>query len=470
MRIYFVSLGCDKNLVDSEKMLAILCRAGYELTDVPEQAEVIVVNTCAFIHDAKEESIETLLELAEYKKTGNCQVLIAAGCLAERYQEEIQAEMPEIDGVVGTAAYDSILEAVGQALEGKRAVWTKELTYLPAGLTDRVSSGVGHVGYIKISEGCNKNCSYCAIPSMRGTYRSVPVEELVEEAVKLTARGVRELILVAQETTLYGVDLYGKKMLPQLLERLSQIRDLVWIRVLYCYPEEITVELADVLRDNPKICRYLDLPIQHCNDEILKKMGRLTNKKQLKEKIGMLRERVPGLALRTTLISGFPGETNEQHEECLAFVREMKFDRLGVFPYSPEEGTRAAGFVEQVDEETKRARADEIMEVQQQVIFDTNEALVGSRFEAIVDGYLPEEDVYVARTYRDAPDIDGCVFFRAPHELLSGTFVTLTVTAARGYDLTAKWCEAQQCEEEDPIRTGIAPAESVDPALRNKED
>ncbi len=465
MRIYFVSLGCDKNLVDSEKMLAILCRAGYELTDVPEQAEVIVVNTCAFIHDAKEESIETLLELAEYKKTGNCQVLIAAGCLAERYQEEIQAEMPEIDGVVGTAAYDSILEAVGQALEGKRSVWTKELTYLPAGLTDRVSSGVSHVGYVKISEGCNKNCSYCAIPSMRGRYRSVPMEELVEEAVKLTARGVRELILVAQETTLYGVDLYGKKMLPELLTRLSQIQDLVWIRVLYCYPEEITGELADVLRDNPKICRYLDLPIQHCNDEILRKMGRLTNRKQLEETIRMLRERVPGLALRTTLISGFPGETKEQHEECLSFVREMKFDRLGVFPYSPEEGTRAADFLGQVDEETKRARADAIMEVQQQVIFDTNETLVGSRFEAIVDGYLPEEDVYVARTYRDAPDIDGGVFFRAPHELLSGTFVTLTVTAARGYDLTAEWCEAQQYEEEDPI-----PAGSMDPALRNKED
>ena len=449
MRIYFVSLGCDKNLVDSEKMLAILCQAGYELTDLPEQADVIVVNTCAFIHDAKEESIETLLELAEYKKTGSCQVLIAAGCLAERYREEIQKEMPEIDGVVGTAAYDSILEVVGQTLQGKRAVWTKELTYLPAGLTDRVSSGVNHVGYLKISEGCNKNCSYCAIPSMRGTYRSVPLEELVEEAVKLTARGVRELILVAQETTLYGVDLCGKKMLPELLERLARIRDVEWIRVLYCYPEEITEELADVLRDNPKVCRYVDLPIQHCSDDILKKMGRLTNRKQLQEKIGMLRDRVPGIALRTTLISGFPGETEEQHEECLSFVREMKFDRLGVFPYSPEEGTRAAGFEEQVDEQTKLARADAIMEVQQQVIFDKNETLVGSRFTAIVDGYLPEEDVYVARTYRDAPDIDGCVFFHAPYELLSGTFVTLEVTDARGYDLAARWCEEQPGNKED---------------------
>ncbi len=445
MRIYFVSLGCDKNLVDSEKMLAILCRAGYELTDVPEQAEVIVVNTCAFIHDAKEESIETLLELAEYKKTGNCQVLIAAGCLAERYQEEIQAEMPEIDGVVGTAAYDSILEAVGQALEGKRSVWTKELTYLPAGLTDRVSSGVSHVGYVKISEGCNKNCSYCAIPSMRGRYRSVPMEELVEEAVKLTARGVRELILVAQETTLYGVDLYGKKMLPELLTRLSQIQDLVWIRVLYCYPEEITGELADVLRDNPKICRYLDLPIQHCNDEILRKMGRLTNRKQLEETIRMLRERVPGLALRTTLISGFPGETKEQHEECLSFVREMKFDRLGVFPYSPEEGTPAAGYADQVEEQVKQQWADEIMQAEQDVIFRQNERMTGKVLRVIADGYLPEEGVYTGRTYRDAPDIDGCIFFESSAEIISGEILTVRVTEARGYDLTGEiWCEEEQ--------------------------
>lgn len=438
MRIYFVSLGCDKNLVDSEKMLALLSRGGYELTDEPEQAEVIVVNTCAFIHDAKEESIETLLELAEYKKTGKCLALIAAGCLAERYQDEIRTEMPEIDGIVGTTAYDSILEVVGQVLEGHPSVCMKELSYLPAGLTDRISSGVSHVGYLKISEGCNKNCSYCAIPSMRGRYRSIPMEELVEEAVKLSARGVKELILVAQETTLYGVDLYGENKLPELLVRLSRIEDIAWIRLMYCYPEEITEELADVIRDNEKVCRYLDLPIQHCNDDILKKMGRLTNKKQLVEKIQMLRTKIPDLALRTTLISGFPGETEEQHEECLAFVRDMKFDRLGVFPYSPEEGTRAAEFDDQLEEETKNRRADEIMEVQQQVVFDKNEALVGECLTAVVDGYLPEEDVYVARTFRDAPDIDGCVFFRAPYEILSGTLVDLTITDAKGYDLVGR--------------------------------
>ena len=285
MQIYFVSLGCDKNLVDSEKMLALLREAGYVLTDDPEKAEVIIVNTCAFIHDAKEESIETLLGLAEYKKTGRCRVLIAAGCLAERYREEIMTEMPEIDGVIGTTAYDAVLEVVERSLKGARPVRTKELSYLPTGLTDRVLSGMSHVGYLKIAEGCNKNCSYCAIPSMRGSYRSAPMEELVEEAVKLVEQGVRELILVAQETTVYGVDRYGEKKLPELLDRLSQIESLEWIRIMYCYPEEITEEIACAIRDNRKVCHYLDLPIQHCNDEILKKMGRLTNKKQLREKM-----------------------------------------------------------------------------------------------------------------------------------------------------------------------------------------
>lgn len=438
MLIYFVSLGCDKNLVDSEKMLAILNHAGYELTDEPEQADVIVVNTCAFIHDAKQESIETLLELAEYKQTGNCKVLIAAGCLAERYQNDILQEMPEIDGIIGTAAYDAVAEVVEQTLQGQHPVSTKELSYLPSDLTDRVRSGVNHVGYLKISEGCNKNCSYCIIPSMRGRYRSVPIEELVKEAVKLSASGTKELILVAQETTLYGVDLYGEKKLPELLTRLSQIEAIEWIRIMYCYPEEITEELAIAIRDNAKVCHYLDLPIQHCNDIILKKMGRLTDKKQLCDKIQMLRDMIPDIALRTTLISGFPGETDEQHEECVEFVKEMKFDRLGVFPYSPEEGTRAAEFEGQVPDEKKNDRADEIMQVQQQVIFDKNEQMTGVRISAIVDGYIPEDDVYVARTYRDAPEIDGCVFFQAPYEILSGTMVTLLVTDAKGYDLVGE--------------------------------
>lgn len=446
MYIYFVSLGCDKNLVDSEKMLALLNHAGYVLTDDPEEAEIIVVNTCAFIHDAKQESIETLLELAEYKKQGKCKVLIAAGCLAERYKEEILSQMPELDGVVGTTAYDSIVEVVSQTLQGRQTVTTKDLLYLPSQLTDRVRSGLSHVGYLKISEGCNKNCSYCIIPSMRGRYRSVPMEELVEEAVKLTASGVRELILVAQETTLYGTDLYGEKSLPRLVERLSRIQDIEWIRILYCYPEEITEELAVVLRENKKVCKYLDLPIQHCNDSVLKRMGRRTNKQQLVEKIEMLRREVPGIALRTTLISGFPGETDEAHQECIEFVRDMRFDRLGVFPYSPEEGTPAAVFENQVDDETKNAWADELMQVQQQVIFEQNDKMAGRKFQAIVDGYLPEDEVYVARTYRDTPDIDGCIFFKAPFEIVSGTMVSLMVTDASGYDLVAELCNEDEEE------------------------
>lgn len=441
--IYFVSLGCDKNLVDSEKMLAILDHAGYRLAQEPEQAEVIVVNTCAFIHDAKQESIETLLEMAEYKKKGTCRVLIAAGCLAERYKDEIQKEMPEIDGIIGTTAYDTVAQVVEQTLAGRTAVSMKELSYIPPGLTDRIRSGAGHVGYLKIGEGCSKNCSYCAIPSMRGRYRSVPMEELIEEAVKLTAGGVKELILVAQETTMYGVDLYGGKRLPELLERLAQIKAVQWIRILYCYPEEITEELAEEIRKNKKVCHYLDLPIQHCNDEILKKMGRHTDKRQLMEKIGMLRKRIPDIALRTTLISGFPGETEEQHEECIEFVKAMRFDRLGVFPYSPEEGTRAAGFEGQLEEEVKRRWADEIMETQQQVVFEANENMVGRRITALVDGYLPEEDVYVARTCRDAPEIDGCVFFHSSAEILSGTMVELDVTDASGYDLIGMLCSEE---------------------------
>ncbi|MCI8365785.1 MAG: 30S ribosomal protein S12 methylthiotransferase RimO [Eubacterium sp.] len=443
MDIYFVSLGCDKNLVDSEKMLAILDHAGYRLAQEPEHADVIVVNTCAFIHDAKQESIETLLEMAEYKKKGTCRVLIAAGCLAERYKDEIQKEMPEIDGIVGTTAYDTVAQVVEQTLTGQTAVSMKELSYIPSGLTDRIRSGAGHVGYLKIGEGCSKNCSYCAIPSMRGRYRSVPMEELIEEAVKLTAGGVKELILVAQETTLYGVDLYGEKRLPELLERLAQIEAVRWIRILYCYPEEITEELAEEIRKNKKVCHYLDLPIQHCNDEILKKMGRHTNKEQLMEKIRMLRKMIPDIALRTTLISGFPGETEEQHEECVEFVKAMRFDRLGVFPYSPEEGTRAAGFEGQLEEEVKRRWADEIMETQQQVIFEANENMVGRRILALVDGYLPEEEVYVARTYRDTPEIDGCVFFHSSAEILSGTMVELEVTDASGYDLIGMLCSEE---------------------------
>ena len=435
MHIYFVSLGCDKNLVDSEKMLALLTKEGYELTDEPEQAEIIVVNTCAFIHDAKQESIETLLELAEYKKTGKCKVLIASGCLAERYQDTILEEMPEIDGVIGTTAYDDIAVVVKKALGGEHAALTKELDYLPVHLTDRVTSGMSHVGYLKISEGCNKNCTYCIIPSMRGHYRSVPMEDLIEEAEKLAEKGIRELILVAQETTLYGVDLYHEKKLPELLRRLSEIRDIEWIRVLYCYPEEITVELAQELRENPKVCHYLDLPIQHASDRILKRMGRRTTQAELVEIVNKLRREIPDIVLRTTLISGFPGETQEDHEELMGFVDEMEFDRLGVFTYSPEEDTPAATMPDQVAEEVKEARRDEIMELQQEISYDKGTDRIGQELLVMIEGKVADESAYIGRTYGDAPKVDGYIFVQTGELLMTGDFAKVRVTGALEYDL-----------------------------------
>ena len=435
MHIYFVSLGCDKNLVDSEKMLALLTQEGYELTDEPEQAEIIVVNTCAFIHDAKQESIETLLELAEYKKTGKCKVLIASGCLAERYQDTILEEMPEIDGVIGTTAYDDIAVVVKKALGGEHAALTKELDYLPVHLTDRVTSGMSHVGYLKISEGCNKNCTYCIIPSMRGHYRSIPMEDLLEEAEKLAEKGIRELILVAQETTLYGVDLYHEKKLPELLRRLSEIRDISWIRVLYCYPEEITVELAQELRENPKVCHYLDLPIQHASDRILKRMGRRTTQAELVEIVNKLRREIPDIVLRTTLISGFPGETQEDHEELMSFVDEMEFDRLGVFTYSPEEDTPAATMPDQVAEEVKEARRDEIMELQQEISYDKGTDRIGQELLVMIEGKVADESAYIGRTYGDAPKVDGYIFVQTGELLMTGDFAKVRVTGALEYDL-----------------------------------
>ncbi len=435
MKLFFVSLGCDKNLVDSEKMLALLASRGIEITADPSEAEAIVVNTCGFIQDAKEESIETILEMAQYKETGRCRALVVAGCLAQRYFEEMSEEIPEVDAVVGTAAYDRIVEAVTEALDGKKPRILEPLDRLPAGITGRVASSGGYVSYLKISEGCDKRCTYCIIPYLRGSYRSVPMEELLEEAGLLAENGTKELILVAQETTVYGVDLYGEKKLPELLKKLCRIEGIQWIRILYSYPEEITEELLAVMAEEPKICHYLDLPIQHCNDEVLRRMGRKTTKEQILGTIERIREYMPDAALRTTLISGFPGETKEQHEECVAFVEKAGFDRLGVFPYSPEEGTPAASFENPIDDEVKRAWADELMEASEQVVFRQNEKWIGQEMDVIVDGYLPEDEVYVGRTYRDAPDVDGCVFFRSDGEIVSGTVLTVRITEAAGYDL-----------------------------------
>lgn len=444
MKLFFVSLGCDKNLVDSEKMLALLAANQVEITDEPEEAEIIIVNTCGFIHDAKEESIETILEMAEYKTTGKCISLIMSGCLAQRYAEDIQKEIPEVDAVVGTTAYDQIFDVVQKTLLGEKECRLAELDYLPDKLTARLQTTSSYTSYLKIAEGCSKRCSYCIIPYLRGNYRSVPMEELLDEANALAKGGTKELIVIAQETTVYGMDLYGEKRLPALLKELCKIKGIEWIRVMYCYPEEITEELLVTIKEEPKICHYLDLPIQHCNDEILKRMGRKTKKEELVHILNRIRELIPDVTLRTTLISGFPGESEKQHEECLDFVTEFQFDRLGVFPYSPEDGTPAATMPEQIDEEIKRQWADEIMEAEQDVIFNQNESLIGKKLRVLVDGYLPEDGVYVGRTYRDAPEIDGCIFFAAPYEIVSGTMLTLMVTDARGYDLVGEICNEEE--------------------------
>lgn len=443
MKLFFVSLGCDKNLVDSEKMLALLTAHDIEVTQDPAEAEIILVNTCAFIQDAKEESIETVLEMAQYKK-GNCKALIMTGCLAQRYAEEIKKEIPEVDAIVGTTAYDRIFHVVQNVLQGKKECMLAPLDYLPVNLTKRIRTSSAHTAYLKIAEGCNKQCTYCIIPRLRGNYRSVPMEELLEEANQLAESGAKELILIAQETTVYGMDLYGRKALPELLQKLCRIEGILWIRLLYCYPEEITDTLLQTMKEEPKICHYLDLPIQHCNDEVLKQMGRKTSKQDLCKKIQKIRALLPDVSLRTTLISGFPGETPEQHEECLAFVSKMRFERLGVFTYSPEEGTKAADFTDPVSDECKRIWADEIMEAEQNVIFQQNDELVGKYLQVLVDGFLPDEGVYIGRTYRDAPEIDGCVFFESPCEIVSGTLLTIRVTEARGYDLIGELCPDQE--------------------------
>ena len=435
MNVLFISLGCDKNLVDTEYMLGLLKERGFSMTNEEAEADAIVVNTCCFIHDAKQESIDTILEMAEYKKEGNLQALIVTGCLAERYKEEILAEIPEVDAIIGTTGYEKIVEALEHALQQKKSVYCEELSYLPQPEVNRVNTTGGFFSYLKIAEGCNKHCTYCVIPSIRGTYRSVPMERLVKEAKFLAEGGTKELILIAQETTLYGVDLYGKKMLPELLHELCKIEGIDWIRVLYCYPEEITDELIQTMKEEPKICRYLDLPIQHASDDILKRMGRKTNKKELVKLIRKLRKELPGIALRTSLITGFPGETEEQHAELVEFVKKMRFERLGVFTYSKEENTPAAKMKGQVTKKVKLARQKELMLAQQEIAFEKAEKMVGKRLMVMIEGRLPEDNVYIARTYMDAPNIDGYLFLKAKNMYQSGEFVKARITGAKGYDL-----------------------------------
>ncbi len=435
MKILFISLGCDKNLVDSEQMLGLLGEKGFQFTDDETQADVIVINTCCFINDAKEESINTILEMAEYRKSGSCKALIVTGCLAERYQKEILDEIQEVDAVLGTTTYDVIAETVEEVLEGKRELKFQDINRLMPAKAKRILTTGGHYAYLKIAEGCDKHCTYCIIPKIRGRYRSVPMEQLLEEAQDLASQGVKELILVAQETTLYGMDLYGEKRLTELIKKLCAIKGIRWIRIQYCYPEEITQDLVKVIKEEPKICHYLDLPIQHASDEILKRMGRKTTQKDLKEIVRYLRTEIPDICLRTTLITGFPGETQEDHEELMAFVDECEFDRLGVFPYSPEEGTPAAGMPGQIEEEVKEERWAELMELQQEIAFDKAQEAVGQVLEVMIEGKVTDEEAYVGRTYKDAPGVDGYLFIHTDKTLVSGDFAKVQVTGAVEYDL-----------------------------------
>lgn len=434
-KVLFISLGCDKNLADSEEMLGMLVAHGYTIVNDETEADVAVVNTCAFIHDAKEESISNILEMAKYKETGSLKVLLVTGCLAQRYKEEIIKEIPEVDAVLGTTSFDDIIEALDKAFEGEKYLEFKDISYQPDVDTKRMITTGGCYEYLKIAEGCDKHCTYCIIPKLRGRYRSVPMEKLVKQAEYMAEQGVKELVIVAQETTIYGCDLYGEKSLHKLLKELCRIPGIAWIRVLYCYPEEIYPELIQVMKEEPKICHYLDLPIQHCNDRILKRMGRRTTRQELVDMISLLRREIPDIILRTTLITGFPGETQQEHEELMNFIDEIEFDRLGVFTYSPEEDTPAAVMPDQIDEEVKKDRQAELMELQQEISLDKGQDKIHTEVKVMIEGKVAEENAYVGRTYGDAPGVDGYIFVNTDTELISGDLCMVHITGALEYDL-----------------------------------
>ena len=436
MKILFVSLGCDKNLVDTENMLGILKNKGFEFTDDEWEADIIAINTCCFIGDAKQESINTILEMAEHKKDARCKVLVVAGCLAHRYQDEIIKEIPEVDAFVGTSSYDKIADMINSVLEEKGIFnFVEDANRMPMVEADRIVTTPGYYEYLKIAEGCDKHCTYCVIPKVRGSFRSFPIEYLVNQTKKLVEGGVKEIILVAQETTLYGVDLYGKKSLPKLLHNLGLIEGLEWIRILYCYPEEINDELIEAIKNEPKVCHYLDMPIQHASDNILKRMGRRTSKQELTDIVAKLRREIPDIALRTTLITGFPGETDVDHEEVMQFIDECEFDRLGVFTYSREEDTVAAQMPDQIDEEIKEKYRDELMQLQQEISADRSAAMIGRIVRVMIEGFIPEDNTYVGRSYKDAPNVDGLVFVECDRELMSGDFIDVKITGSTEYDL-----------------------------------
>ena len=435
MKMSMVSLGCDKNTVDSEMMLGLMNEKGFEYTDIDEEADVMIINTCGFIQSAKEESINAILEASKLKEVGNLKALIVTGCLAQRYKDEIIKEIPEVDALLGTSSFDKIVETVEEVLGGEIKNEFLDLDRLPSISKKRKNSTGGYYAYLKIAEGCNKNCTYCIIPSLRGNYRSYPLDDLIVQAKDLVTQGIKELILVAQETTLYGVDIYGKKKLPKLLKELTKIEGIEWIRILYCYPEEITDELIDVIASEDKVCKYLDIPIQHASDNILRRMARRTTYDDLVNIIGRLRNNIPDITLRTTIIAGFPGETVEDVDTVIEFIKQMKFERLGVFTYSEEEGTVAADFDNQIDEKEKEARRDRIMRVQQEISEKNLERKVGKTFRVLIEGKLPDENVYIGRTYMDVPGVDGYVFVNTEREYMSGDFCDVLITGSSEYDL-----------------------------------
>jgi len=438
MKILFISLGCDKNTVDSEMMLGILSEHGYEITDSDEDADAAVINTCCFIGDAKQESIDNIVQMGELKKNGKLQAIIVTGCLGQRYTKEIHETLPEVDAILGVSSYDKIAEVLDELLVDKKENTQDILEDINApaicGYGRLLTTG-GHYAYLKIAEGCNKRCTYCVIPYVRGNYRSVPMETLIEESKNLVSRGVKEIILVAQETTIYGVDLYKKKSLPELVKKLAEIEELKWIRIMYCYPEEITDELIETIKNEPKVCHYLDIPIQHASDRILKAMARKTTRAEITERIGAIRKEIPDISFRTSLIAGFPGEKSADHKEMLDFVKEIRFDRLGVFTYSREEGTKAAESKGQVPEFIKRRRKNAVMALQQSIAFEKASSLAGTVVDVMIEGKLVKEDIYVGRTYKDAPGVDGMIFVESERELLSGDFVKVKITGSKEYDL-----------------------------------
>ena len=410
IKIGMVSLGCSKNLVDSERMLYKFRKRGYELVTEPGLSDIAVVNTCGFIQSAKEEAIETILELVKLKEEGTIKKIVVTGCLSERYQQEMADEFPEIDAVVGIGDQKDIIDIIDHVLANERVVHFDDKKNLPV-TGERIISTLPFFAYLKIAEGCNNCCTYCAIPKIRGPYRSVPMDDVLEEAKWLAENGVTEIIVIAQDTTRYGEDLYGKSKLPELLEKLCGIDGLKWIRVLYCYPERITDELLEVIANQEKIVKYMDIPIQHCNGEILKRMNRRGDRQFLTELMKKIRNKVPDIVIRTTLITGFPGETQEQFEELAEFVKDMRFDRLGCFAYSPEEDTPAAEFPDQIDDEVKKHRRDIIMEQQAEIMAEKCESMIGKTIKVLFEGFDRYAECYYGRSSADAPEVDGKVFF-----------------------------------------------------------